>query len=241
MHGTVNPSARACRAVLERATDLGPATKALFLRLPPGRGLDFRPGQFVSVAVPAAEKPLARAYSIASPPGEPELLELCVDLVPGGPGSTWLFGLGPGAAVELTGPWGSMLLPDPTPPACVFVAHGSAIAPLRPMIHAALENPGARRLEVLHAATAAAGFPYRDDLEPLAGGDPRLGYDALVEDAADTDHAALGAEVERRWVSGDPDRDRHFFLCGVGPIVTRLRDLLRGAGYERRAVHYEKW
>jgi hypothetical protein len=27
----------------------------------------------------------------------------------------------------------------------------------------------------------------------------------------------------------------------VGDIVPRLRDLLRRAGYERRAVQYEKW
>ena len=37
------------------------------------------------------------------------------------------------------------------------------------------------------------------------------------------------------------DASRHFFVCGVGEIVPRLRGLLRGAGYERRAVHYEKW
>jgi len=37
------------------------------------------------------------------------------------------------------------------------------------------------------------------------------------------------------------DASRHFFVCGVGEIVPRLRGLLRGAGYERRAVPYEKW
>jgi hypothetical protein len=30
-------------------------------------------------------------------------------------------------------------------------------------------------------------------------------------------------------------------VCGVGKGVLRLRDLLRGAGYEWRAVHYEQW
>ena len=47
--------------------------------------------------------------------------------------------------------------------------------------------------------------------------------------------------AQARWVAGDADRTRHFYICGVGKGVIRLRDLLRGAGYERRAVHYEQW
>ena len=54
-------------------------------------------------------------------------------------------------------------------------------------------------------------------------------------------YEGLRAEAERRWVRGDADRTRHFYLCGVGKGVIALRDLLKGAGYERRAVHYEQW
>jgi hypothetical protein len=48
-------------------------------------------------------------------------------------------------------------------------------------------------------------------------------------------------QVQRRWVLADEDRSRHFFVCGVGAGVLKLRDLLRRAGYERRAVRYEQW
>lgn len=233
--------AAAHRALLERSLERGPATRSLFLRLPPGRGLAFEPGQFVSIAVPAAAATLARAYSIASLPEEPELLEICVDLVPGGPGSAWLFSLEPGAAIDLTGPWGTMVLPRPVPPRCVFVAQGTGIAPLRPMVHTALAAPGVERLEVLHAGVGASGLPYRADLEAWSRRDSRLLYDVLDESADDAAHAGLHAAVGRRWVEGEAQRARQFFLCGVGDIVTRLRDLLRGAGYERRAVRYEKW
>ena len=51
----------------------------------------------------------------------------------------------------------------------------------------------------------------------------------------------LIAETRRRWIDADSDRSRHFYVCGVGKGVLALRDLLRGAGYERRAVHYEQW
>jgi ferredoxin-NADP reductase len=45
----------------------------------------------------------------------------------------------------------------------------------------------------------------------------------------------------RRWIDGDADRSRHFFICGVGAPVLALRDRLRAAGYARRAVQYERW
>jgi ferredoxin-NADP reductase len=48
-------------------------------------------------------------------------------------------------------------------------------------------------------------------------------------------------ESVRRFVDGDADRSRHFFVCGVGAPVFALRDRLRAAGYARRAVQYERW
>jgi len=55
------------------------------------------------------------------------------------------------------------------------------------------------------------------------------------------DPAALEAEIARRYLHADDDRSRHFFVCGVGDPVRRLRDALRGGGYARRAVQYERW
>ncbi len=51
----------------------------------------------------------------------------------------------------------------------------------------------------------------------------------------------LAARIQTRWIDADSDRSRQFYVCGVGKGVLRLRDLLRAAGYERRAVRYEQW
>ncbi len=232
--------ARSYRATVERVEAHTPATRSLFLRLAPGHGLPFRAGQFVSVSIPTGEKPLSRAYTIASPQGQAEVLEICLDLVAGGPGSSYLFDLAVGASVGFTGPWGTFILGDPPPQAAVLIAIGTGIAALRPMAHAALAGSTLQDLHLLYAGVDVPSLLYRDELERLAQRDPRFRFEPFLE-GGDTDHAALHALVERRWVSGEADRQRHFFVCGVGAIVTRVRDLLRGAGYERRAVHYEKW
>lgn len=233
--------ARSLRLVVERVAEIAPATRSFLLRLPAGRGLSFRPGQFLSLALPVAEKPIVRAYSIASFPEDGECLEICLDRVPGGPGSEYLFGLAEGAEIEGSGPWGTFVVGEPPPPLCVFVGQGTGVAPMRPMVRAALQRAEVRRVDLLQAATSSSLLLFQDELRAWAGDDPRLSYEVLVEGDDDPTHERLYARVEELHVEGTARREADFFLCGVGPIVTRLRDLLRGAGYQRRSVHYEKW
>jgi ferredoxin-NADP reductase len=101
------------------------------------------------------------------------------------------------------------------------------------MLRQALAS-GRRPLTLLHAASAPMPHVYGDEHAAVAEADEHLRFERL-------ESTALVAEVERRYVDADDDRSRHFFICGVGDIVVRLRQMLRGAGYERRAVRYEKW
>src|SRR5262245_34853076 len=95
-------------ATLARVFSWNTRTRSLFLRRAGGHRLAFKPGQFLSFDLPIGDAgaPLVRAYSIASSPEQGDVIEICVDLVPGGPGSTYLFGLEPGAALPFKGPFG---------------------------------------------------------------------------------------------------------------------------------------
>ncbi len=211
-------------AVLEAIVDHGRDTRSLFLEIP--GGLAFRPGQFLSCLLPIAGERLIRPYSIASDPEAPERIELLLDRVPHGPGSGYLFDLAPGARLDFTGPWGTFVLDRAPDAEAVFVALGTGIAPIRPMLRRA--SATARQSVTLLYAT---DHPlYRDELAALPG------VTVAVVPSRDAD-----AEVQRRYLAADGDRSRHFFLCGVGEVVPRLRDLLRAGGYARRAVQYEKW
>jgi ferredoxin--NADP+ reductase len=218
-------------ARLARVVEHAPDTRSLFLRLPPGERLEFRPGQFVSCLLPVGEQPpLIRPYSLASGPDDDEL-ELCLNLVPDGPGSHHLFRLTPGAVVHFTGPWGTFVLDRAPDAEAVFIADGTGIAPIRPMLRRALAT-ARHRLHLLHGIDGPA--LYGDELTALA-------RDQSILTVEHVPSARLRDEVVRRWIDADGDRRRHFFVCGVGDIVRTLRDLLRRGGYERRAVQYEKW
>jgi ferredoxin-NADP reductase len=126
-----------------------PDTRSLRLELPGGAPLAFRPGQFVSCLVPAGRETLTRPYSLVSQPGEPRL-EILLNLVPGGPGSAYLFDRRPGDELRCTGPWGTFLVPDALDAEAVFVAERTGIAPIRPMLHELARRPRHPPLRLLY-------------------------------------------------------------------------------------------
>jgi len=215
-------------ARLEGVVEYGPATRALILRL--ATPLAFLPGQFISCLLPVGDVVLTRPYSIASDPDSPDRLEVVIDLVPNGPGSAHLFSLVPGDTIRYTGPWGTFTLEDAPRTEAVFIADGTGIAPIRPMIHRALAT-AVRPVTLLYGHQGGTPLLFADELTVL-----RPNYTPVVVPSA-----ALLDETKHRYVTADAERERHFYVCGVGPIVYALRDLLRGAGYARHAVRYEKW
>ncbi|MBI4515944.1 MAG: FAD-dependent oxidoreductase [Deltaproteobacteria bacterium] len=224
-------------AVVEQIIEHDRTTRSLWLRLPADRPLRFVPGQFISLQLPAGGQTLTRAYSIASDPETADCLELCLDLVPDGLGSQYLFSLPLGARIHFTGPWGAFTLSAPPAAEVVFLADATGIVPIRPMLRRVLRAEPGFPVRLHHRAPAAAGHLYSDEWQGWQRTCPRFEFDALSADSA----SALLALTRDRYVNGDGDRSRHFYVCGVGDIVTELRDLLRGAGYARRAVQYEKW
>lgn len=234
---------RVHRAELTRILEHHPGTRSLFLRQPPGEQLAFTPGQFISCELPVgADAPLVRAYSLASSPEDSEL-EICVDLVAGGPGSTHLFGLEPGAGVAFTGPFGSFALAEPPDVPLVFIGEGTGVAPLRPMVRRALERGGNQPITVLQGARWDHELVYRDDFERWAATHPRLHWEPvlLATEAEIGPIAALEEVTLEHFVRDDAERTRRFWICGVGDWPGRVRDALRAAGYERRAVRAEQW
>jgi ferredoxin-NADP reductase len=221
-------------ATIARIVERAPDIRSLLLRLPAYHHFTFFPGQFISCLLPVGGEIIIRPYSIASSPEDNELLDICLNLVPGGVGSHYLFELAVGAIVRFTGPWGIFALDRAPQAECVFIAHGTGIAPIRPMVRRVLSSSVRHPVRLHHAAATAQHLLYRDEFEAAARAHPEFTFAPLVDDS-------LAAVIEQTYVVRDSDRSRHFYICGIGAIVPQLRDLLRGAGYERHAVQYEKW
>ncbi|HXN84469.1 MAG TPA: FAD-dependent oxidoreductase [Candidatus Binataceae bacterium] len=213
-------------------------TRSLFLRLPDGFKLKFSAGQFISILIPLGDETRRRPYSIVSTPPQSDLLEICFNRVANGRGVEWLFERVVGDPIEFMGPFGAFTMTAPPQIETIFVAEGTAIAPILPMLHLAQSGPHASML-LLYTASSQGHILYRKELENLAAHDSNFKFETTIHQPDLYEH--LYSDVNRRWVAADTSRARQFYICGIGKSVTRMRDLLRSSGYERREVHYEQW
>jgi len=230
------------RARIERISDHTADTRSLFLRMVEAAAPKYVPGMFISISIPLTNETRVRPYTIASSPEDGEPLEICFNRVPGGVGVEWLFERAVGDTLTFTGPFGAFTLDRLSAQEVVFIAEGTAIAPIRPMVRRVLAQRSASSIELLYAADSPDHILYRSEIESWQSDHRQFGFATLIEgEGRESLDARLFEEVERRWVKADTNRERQFYVCGIGPGVLNLRELLRGAGYERRAVRYEKW
>jgi len=230
------------RARIERILDHAQDTRSLFLRLVGSACPRWTPGMFISISIPLADEARVRPYTIASSPEDGEPLEIVFNRVPGGAGVAWLFDRKAGDEIEFTGPFGAFTLERAPERELVYVAEGTAIAPIRPMLRRVFEQKPGHPVRLLYAADCVEHLLFRGEIEGHAMAHTQFQFDTIIADGGhEALYARIIAEVERRWVATDNDRMSHFYVCGVGAGVLRIRDLLRGAGYERRAVRYEQW
>src|SRR5260221_64889 len=227
-------------ARIEKIFDHTADTRSIFLSLTSGKHLRFAPGQFISITIPLGDETRSRPYSIASDPEDRGPFEICFNRVKGGRGVEWLFERRVGDTIDFSGPFGAFTL-DPEPDSEEgFIAEGTAIAPIRPMLKQAVASSPSARIHLIYAAPDRGHILYAAELDALVRTAPNFSYEQVIV-PADQIYDRLFEMAQARFITADADRTRHFYICGVGKGVIRLRDMLRGAGYERRAVHYEQW
>ena len=124
-------------AAVEEVKQLCHDTKSFKLRLVNGAAFDFKAGQFLMINFARDGKPVRRAYSIASAPSKG--IEICLNYIPGGAASEFLFGLKGDERIEIDGPYGVFTVDDLQKDKA-FIAVGTGIAPIRAMIHDLLEK-----------------------------------------------------------------------------------------------------
>ncbi|HEX9101615.1 MAG TPA: FAD-dependent oxidoreductase [Polyangia bacterium] len=205
----------------------------------------YRAGQSMNLFVPTASGlVMRRPYSVASAPDAagPGRLEFAVTRVEGGPTSTALHALGPGAIVEADGPnhgWLNRRDGEEASPA-LLVATGSGLAPFRALLQAELARRDGPPLALLFGCRTQADILWRDELERWAAEVPRF---SLTITLSRPDQAWRGATgwVQRHVPAAAAalPRPAIFLLCGLSPMTDAVERLLVGAGAPPSAVRIE--
>ncbi len=203
--------------------------------------LDFRAGQFVSMAVDAishgADPVPRRSYSIASQSDAGDVLRFIVRVIPDGKASEYLMSIPLGSLVRMTGPHGFFLLDASHPGDVVFGATGTGIAAVMPMLGelARRRESGAeaRRCLVLWGMRQEADLFARDEIDRLAsraGAELRIFLTSPATTWIDGRGRITQALLERLPDFVAPT----FYLVGNGAMISELRRELISRGVDRK-------
>ena len=182
-------------------------------------------------------------YSIASSPRETRehgWLEFLVKVDGSNRFGALVDHLAAEAPVALAGPVGRFTLDGvaaATP--LLFIAGGTGIAPLRSMLHEAMDSGGSRSLSLLYSNRTPEEFAYLDELKQLAA-DRRLNLSlTLTGDAQDWTHARGRAGLSHLVELVRPDTTA--FICGPPAMLNDLPPSLRSLGITPDRIITESW
>ena len=139
-----------------------------------GFGFDYEPGQYLGIGLLVDGRWRWRSYSLTSSPRRgARTVTITVKAMPEGFLSGHLVaGVQPGTIVRLAAPQGNFVLPDPSPPAVLFVTAGSGITPVMSMLRTLVRRDQITDVIHLHSAPTEDDVMFGAELEQLTRDHP---------------------------------------------------------------------
>lgn len=216
-------------------------TRRFWIQVPELTSFDFKSGQFVTLDLPIHEKPNKRwrSYSIASWADGSNVFELCIVLLEGGAGTTYLFNeIKEGSEITLRGPVGVFTLPDPVEKDVFLICTGTGIAPFRSMVNSIkLHATNHKNVHLIFGCRTQKDLLYYDELNQLQNDLPGFFYHpVLSREEWDGKKGYVHQVYEELCSEKQP---ASFFLCGWKAMIDEAKQRIQALGYERKAIHQE--
>jgi NAD(P)H-flavin reductase len=196
-------------------------------------------GQYVSLKV--SGEGLRRSYSLASWSQLPDL-ELMVDVTPMGPGSQLILNSQVGGEIEMLGPMGMFIVKESNLEKKLFVATGSGIVPMRPMIHDLLENRQFKGEIKLHwGLHSEENIFWKEEFEQLKSKFSNFSYD-IVLSTPDVDWSNCKGHVQDCLTGHNENWNGwEAYVCGNQKMIMDIAALLQTKGIEKEKIYFEKF
>lgn len=232
----------------ERVVSVTHYTDRLFsFRITRPQSFRFRSGEFVMIGLPNAEKPIFRAYSIASPAWDDEL-EFFSIKVPDGPLTSQLEKIVPGDVILLRQKsTGTLVLDALTPGKRLFlIGTGTGLAPFASLVRDPETYEKFDQVILTNTCRDVAELTYGNDLFSAACHDPligeltggRLTYYATTTRQETARMGRITTLIENGKLFTDlgitpfdPATDR-VMICGSMDMIRDVKALVEAAGFK---------
>ena len=213
------------------------------LKLTIDRPMQFQAGQYVNIQVPTVEG--TRAFSIANPPSQDNVIDLHIRQVPGGAATTYIHQqLNVGDTIELSGPYGQFFVRESDAKDTIFIAGGSGLSSPESMILDMLEKGVGKKIYLFQGARNVAELYHREKFEALAQQHDNFQYIPALNEPAEGDDwdGFVGFVHEAAIDHFDGKFAGHkAYLCGPPLMIdAAITALMQGRLFEND-IHMEKF
>lgn len=219
--------------VVEVVEETGDAMSFVFESPVP---MPYKPGQFLTIAVPSDETGVAaRCYSLSSAPHEGDLLKITVKRTVEGYASNWMCdNVKAGQTVTVLPPSG-IFTPANLDADFLMYAAGSGITPVISIIKSALAE-GSGRVVLLYANRDESSVIFARELKELADKyADRFVFVHWLESLQGLPTANAFRVFAANFITYDA------FVCGPAPFMSGVVDALKELGFPRERRHQEKF
>ncbi|MGV7120415.1 2Fe-2S iron-sulfur cluster-binding protein [Sphingopyxis sp. 550A] len=224
-----------------RIESLTPTIKGLWIDL--GQPLHFQAGQYINLVLPDGIG--TRAFSIASAPGDGQLIELNIRLVPGGAGTAYVHEvLREGDPIKVTGPYGRFFVRKSANVPMLFMAGGSGLSSPRSMILDLLAQNCDLPITLIYGQRSGEELYYHNEFLEAAASHANFTYLPVLsrepDDSAWQGERGFVHELAQRHFGGD-FRGHKAYLCGPPLMIEAcIATLMQGRLFERD-IYTEKF
>jgi len=237
------------KATLKRIRRLSQTTLDFRFERQHGETIEFEPGQFFRFTFKDRNGEFERSYSLCNF-GEDirktRFLDLVVSTVDGGRASQILFNCEAGLGVDVSGPFGRLVVPEALPNRLFLIATSVGIAPYMPMLTVLTSLLDSQKVEVmlLFGVRTREEFLYHQEILAINSEFDNFTLSMCysrdkLENQLPFEHKGYVTDQLNRFTP-DPGTD-HVLLCGNPQMIDDCFKLLKSRGFTARQVVREKY
>ena len=220
--------------------------KLFTLEVPTGG--NFKAGQHYDVRLTAPDGYQAqRSYSLASSPGDTNLIEIAIELIDDGEVSSYFYdSVEPGEMIEVRGPIGGHFTWEPShTKSSIFVAGGSGIAPIISMLRHRFTVKNNAPALLLFSVRTEDDILYREELERMSDNDPSLHVVTTITRGTSKDWIGNTRRIDQGMIDSalvnTGVKPESAYVCGGSGFVESIADILLDTGLDFNQIHIERF
>lgn len=204
-----------------------PSMRELKLKIEGSEKMHFKAGQFVMLQVPVAgkDKPVQRAYSIASTDQQDDGFTLLFKHVPGGIASEYVAKLEGGEKLDFTGPWGKCVFKHPAASQVLFVCTGSGVSQHYSFLTSEVAKYPDTKFHMLIGVSQESEMFYEKELMAAKSALPNFEYRWCLSRPSENWKQPKG-RVTHFVQDFDLSIPTHVYLCGSDAMIKEMKAMM---------------